>query len=161
MYERRPKTWSFPDFRQKDVGSPSQQKSRQGESSLGPLFCDTGRAVGGGGGEGGGGVSGDFSRRHTAHFVPTPPAILRTIPPIKLINIPNALIQSSQDKCINPFTPQLLVALLIHNAFSIHYGYTLMFSLLKILGTHRTTTNRHDRLPTSPQLLSFDIVGAD
>ena len=32
----------FPDFRQKDAGSPSQQKSRQGESSLGPLFCDTG-----------------------------------------------------------------------------------------------------------------------
>ena len=31
-----------PDFWQKDVGSPSQQKSRQGESSLGPLFCDTG-----------------------------------------------------------------------------------------------------------------------
>ena len=32
----------FPDFRQKDAGSPRQQKSRQGESSLGPLFCDTG-----------------------------------------------------------------------------------------------------------------------
>ena len=32
----------FPDFRQKDAGSPSQRKSRQGESSLGPLFCDTG-----------------------------------------------------------------------------------------------------------------------
>ena len=32
----------LPDFRQKDAGSPSQQKSRQGESSLGPLFCDTG-----------------------------------------------------------------------------------------------------------------------
>ena len=32
----------FPDFRQNDAGSPSQQKSRQGESSLGPLFCDTG-----------------------------------------------------------------------------------------------------------------------
>ena len=31
----------FPDFRQKEAGSPSQQKSRQGESSLGPLFCDT------------------------------------------------------------------------------------------------------------------------
>ena len=55
----------FPDFRQKDAGSPSQQKSRQGESSLGPLFCDTGspkttfsgtssncRAVLGGGGGG-------------------------------------------------------------------------------------------------------------
>ena len=27
-----------PDFWQKDVGSPNQQKSRQGESSLGPLF---------------------------------------------------------------------------------------------------------------------------
>ena len=103
----------------------------------------------------------DFSRRHTAHFVPTPPAILRKIPPTKSINIPNALIQSSQNKCINPFTPQLLVTLLIHNAFSIHYGYTLMFSLLKILDRHRTTTNRHDRLPTSPQLLSFDIVCAD
>ena len=38
----RPKTLSFPVFRQKDAGSPSQQKSRQGESSLGPLFCDTG-----------------------------------------------------------------------------------------------------------------------
>ena len=107
------------------------------------------------------GVRDDFSRRHTAHFVPTPPAILRKIPPIKLINIPNALIQSSQNKCINPFTPQLLVTLLIHNAFSIHYGYTWMFSLLKILDRHRTTTNRHDRLPTSPQLLSFDIVCAD
>ena len=33
---------AFPDFRQKEAGSPSQQKSRQGESSLGPLFCDTG-----------------------------------------------------------------------------------------------------------------------
>ena len=32
----------FPDFPQEDAGSPSQQKSRQGESSLGPLFCDTG-----------------------------------------------------------------------------------------------------------------------
>ena len=32
----------FPDFRQKDARSPSQPKSRQGESSLGPLFCDTG-----------------------------------------------------------------------------------------------------------------------
>ena len=32
----------FLDFRQKDAASPSQQKSRQGESSLGPLFCDTG-----------------------------------------------------------------------------------------------------------------------
>ena len=32
----------FSDFRQKDAGSPSQQKSRQGESSLGLLFCDTG-----------------------------------------------------------------------------------------------------------------------
>ena len=32
----------FPVFWQKDAGSPSQQKSRQGESSLGPLFCDTG-----------------------------------------------------------------------------------------------------------------------
>ena len=32
----------LPDFRQKDAGSPSQQKSRQGESSLGPLFCDIG-----------------------------------------------------------------------------------------------------------------------
>ena len=41
----------FPDFRQKDVGSPSQQKSRQGESSLGPLFC------GRGGGRRGGGVA--------------------------------------------------------------------------------------------------------
>ena len=38
----RPKTLSFSRFRQKDAGSPSQQKSRQGESSLGPLFCDTG-----------------------------------------------------------------------------------------------------------------------
>ena len=106
-------------------------------------------------------VRGDFSRRHTAHFVPTPPAILRKIPPIKSINIPNALIQSSKNDCINPFTPQLLVTLLIHNAFSIHYGYTLMFSLLKILDRHRTTTNRHDRLPASPRLLSFDIVCAD
>ena len=76
-----PKHRVFPDFRQKDAGSPSQQKSRQGESSLGPLFCDTGspkttfsgtssncRAVlGGGGGPppptyqtsgGGGGVRG-------------------------------------------------------------------------------------------------------
>ena len=32
----------FSDFRPKDAGSPSQQKSRQGESSLGPLFCDSG-----------------------------------------------------------------------------------------------------------------------
>ena len=32
----------LPYFRQKDAGSPSQQKSRQEESSLGPLFCDTG-----------------------------------------------------------------------------------------------------------------------
>ena len=72
----------FPDFWQKDAGSPSQQKSRQGDSSLGPLFCDTGspkttfsgtssncRAVLGGGGgpppppptyqtSGGGGVRG-------------------------------------------------------------------------------------------------------
>ena len=29
----------FSDFRQKDAGSLSQQKSRQGESSLVPLFC--------------------------------------------------------------------------------------------------------------------------
>ena len=40
----------FPDFRQKDAGSLSQQKSRQGESSLGPLFCDTVSDVGWGGG---------------------------------------------------------------------------------------------------------------
>ena len=113
------------------------------------------------GGGGGKGVRQVLSHRHTAHFVPTPPAILRKIPPIELINIPNALIQSSQNKCINPFTPQHLVTLLIHNAFSIHYGYTWMFSLLKILDRHRTTTNRHDRLPTSPRLLSFDIVCAD
>ena len=32
----------FSRFSAKDAGSPSQQKSWQGESSLGPLFCDTG-----------------------------------------------------------------------------------------------------------------------
>ena len=32
----------FQDFQQKEAGGPSQQKSRQGESSLRPLFCDTG-----------------------------------------------------------------------------------------------------------------------
>ena len=61
----RPKTQSFSRFSAKGGRNPKPAKSRQGESSLGPLFCDTGspkttfsgtssncRAVLGGGGGG-------------------------------------------------------------------------------------------------------------
>ena len=61
----RPKTLSFSRFSAKGCRKPKPAKSRQGESSLGPLFCDTGspkttfsgtssncRAVRGGGGGG-------------------------------------------------------------------------------------------------------------
>ena len=60
-----PKTQSFSRFSAKASRKPKPAKSRQGESSLGPLFCDTGspkviksprirRRAGGGGGLGGG-----------------------------------------------------------------------------------------------------------
>ena len=38
----RPKTQSFSRFSAKGGRNPKPAKSRQGESSLGPLFCDTG-----------------------------------------------------------------------------------------------------------------------
>ena len=37
----------FPDCGQKEAVNPNQQKSWQGESSLGPLFCDSGSPISG------------------------------------------------------------------------------------------------------------------